>query len=62
MTAVLHIEGVSFYWERKVLEEKLETIRQHCQDTLENSVVMIEVLHEIAQEIRPLDRTPKTDY
>jgi hypothetical protein len=40
MTAGLCIEGVSFYWERKVLEGKLATIRQHCQDALEDAVLM----------------------
>jgi hypothetical protein len=38
--AALRIAGVSFYWERKVLEEKIETIRQHCQDALEDAVLM----------------------
>ena len=40
MSANLHIEGVSFYWERKVLEEKLANIRQHCQEALEDAVLM----------------------
>jgi hypothetical protein len=40
MTTDVRIEGVSFYWERRVLEEKLEAIRQHCQDALEDAVLM----------------------
>ena len=40
MTKGLRLEGVGFYWERKVLEDKLETIRRHCQDALEDALLV----------------------
>ncbi len=40
MSATPHFEGVSHRWQREVLQKSLEQIRQRCQDTFEDAVLM----------------------